>query len=340
MTGYNLNKFLSNLFEWVNTFRVNNQTGYFSVKPNQDSPTLYGLTDMVYNLLIPNQLEDYLSKHTEISKDIWIEKIRAYQNSKTGWFKEPRFNYGFHFKEHSSAFATSALKLLGAEPIFDFNIKKKLKTQDQVERWLKRSPEWGLLFWAGSHRGGGVASIFATLNRLPHSNFFKWYFDWLDDKADSKVGYWRIGWNHKFKKRLSKQELGGSIHYYWIYDYMNHTIPYPEKVIDSTLALQNEWGLWDEDVSYCIDLDAIFALLRCHKLIPSYRTQDIKNAILKYLDYTIPSLNDRDFLFIQYDNSHKLTGCLGAIAEIYKFHPELFDFPKPWIQTLDITPWI
>jgi len=60
MTKYNLNKFLANLFDWVNSFRVNNQLGYFSVKPNQDLPTLYGLTDMVFNLLIPNQLGNTL----------------------------------------------------------------------------------------------------------------------------------------------------------------------------------------------------------------------------------------------------------------------------------------
>ncbi|MFX0074397.1 MAG: hypothetical protein ACFE96_03070 [Candidatus Hermodarchaeota archaeon] len=340
MTRYNLNNFLTNLFKWVNSFRVNNQSGFFSVKQNQKSPTLYGLTDMVYNLLIPNQLDDYLAKYTELSKDEWIEKIKSFQNSKTGWFKEPRFNFGFHFKEHSSAFATSALKLLGAEPSFEFNIREKLNTQAKVNNWLKRSPEWGLLFWPGSHRGGGVASIFATLNRAPHNNFFIWYFDWLDKKADPKVGYWRIGWIYKLKKRLTIHELGGSIHYYWIYEFLNRPIPYPEKVIDSTLALQNDKGLWDGDVSYCIDLDAIFALLRCQRLVPSYRNQDITEAILKYLDYTIPSLNDRDFLFNRYDNSHKLTGCLGAIAEVYKYHPELFDLPKPWIQTLDITPWI
>lgn len=340
MPKYNLNKFLANLFDWVNSFRVNNQTGYFSVKHDQDSATLYGLTDMVYILLISNQLDDYLSKYRDIEKKTWINKIQSYQNPKTGWFKEAFFNYGFHFKEHSTAFATSALKLLGAEPIFDFKIAKKLKTQIHVEKWLKKVPEWGLLFWAGSHRGGGVGAIFATTNRLPHNNFFKWYFEWLNKNADPKVGYWRIGWNHKLKKRLSIQELGGSIHYYWIYEYLNHPIPYPEKVIDSTLVLQNEWGLWDKDVSYCIDLDAIFALLRCQKLLPSYREQDINNAILKYLDYTIPSLNDRDFLFNRYATSHKLTGSLGAIAEIYKFHPELFDLPKPWIQCLDISPWI
>jgi len=28
------------------------------------------------------------------------------------------------------------------------------------------------------------------------------------------------------------------------------------------------------------------------------------------------------------------------IAEIYKSMPELLDLPKPWIETLDITPWI
>jgi hypothetical protein len=340
MTKYNLKSFLANLFDWVNSHRVDNKTGFFSAKANQNSPTLYGLTDMVYNLLIPNQLDEYLLKYTELNKEKWIEKIQSYQNSKTGWFKEPGFNFGYHFKEHSSAFATSALKLLGAEPLFEFKISNKLISQPKVNNWLKKVPEWGLLFWAGSHRGGGVASIFATIKKLPHDEFFDWYFGWLDNRADPKVGYWRIGWNHKLRKRLTIQELGGSIHYYWIYNYMNRPIPYPEKVIDSTLALQNERGLWDKDVSYCIDLDAIFALLRCQKLVPSYRNQEIKGAILKYLDYTIPSLNDRDFLFFRYDNSHKLTGCLGAIAEVYKYYPELFDFPKPFIQTLDITPWI
>ena len=76
------------------------------------------------------------------------------------------------------------------------------------------------------------------------------------------------------------------------------------------------------------------------QIVVSGLKEDIKQAIFKYLDYMIPSLNDRDFLFSRYDNTHKLTGCLEAIAEIQKFYPELLDLPNPWIETLDITPWI
>jgi len=343
MNRYNLNPFITNLFGWVNSFKFGDYPGHFSVKRGKKESSLYGMCDMVFNLVIPNKLEEYLHSQEDISLEKWVEQIQSFQDPKTGWFKEPGFNFGFHFKEHSTAFAVSALKLLGNDPKYSFKIRDKLKSKKRVERWLKRVPEWGLLFWPGSHRGGGVASIFATLGKqsYPNEKFFDWYFDWLDKRADPLVGFWRIGWNHKIvKERLTKQELGGSIHYYWIYEFIGHPIPFPKQVIDSTLKLQNEKGLWDNDVSYCIDLDAIFSLLRCLKQTRGYREKDIKIAIKKYLDYTIPSLNDKQFLFNRYGNTHKLTGCLGAIAEIYKYMPELIELSNPWIQTLDITPWI
>jgi hypothetical protein len=342
MRKYNLDEFLKHLHNWVDSFKLKDIVSQFSVKNNQNKPSLYGLCDMVYNLVIPNQLEKYLKAHDTIELESWIKNIQSYQNPQNGWFKEGIFNYGLHFKEHSTAFAVSALKLLGKTPEFDFKFRKKLNSQKKVEKWLKRKPEWGLLFWPGSHRGGGIASIFATLGEdyYPHKDFFNWYFNWLDKMADPKVGFWRIGWNHKIANRLTKHELGGSIHYYWIYEFFNRPIPYPEKVIDSTLKLQNSLGLWDNDISYCIDLDAIFSLNRCCKQTDNYKKEHIKTAIEKYLDYTIDSLNNRNFLFNQYKDTHKLTGCLEAIAEIQKFYPEFFDLPEPWIETLDITPWI
>jgi hypothetical protein len=43
---------------------------------------------------------------------------------------------------------------------------------------------------------------------------------------------------------------------------------------------------------------------------------------------------------MRYNNTHKSTGCLEAIAEIQKYISELFEFCSPWVGTLDITPWI
>lgn len=342
MNKYKLDSFISNLFEWIDGFVIPGSSGLFSVRRDDKIFTLYGLTDMVFNLIIPYKLQEYLSMHSKLDLEQWIKAIQSFQDPKTGWFKERGFNFGFHFKEHSTAFAIAALKLLDAEPKYELRAKNKLITEKKVRKWLRRTPEWGLLFWPGSHRGGGLGAVFATLgqNFYPNENFFEWYFDWLDEHADPEVGFWRIGWNHHLKKRLTKHELGGSIHYYWIYKFLKRPIPYPKRVIDSTLSLQNKLGLWDKDISYCIDLDAVFALLRCLEQTNQYRKKDIENTIIKYLDYTISTLNDKNFLFRCYDNTHRLTGCLEAIAEIQKYMPHLFNLKDQWIETLDITPWI
>ena len=341
--GKSLQPFLTNLPDWVDSFKIDDRSGNFSVKQGKKAHGLYGNCDMIFNLVISDELKSYFSSHENENPEEWILHVQSYQDSKTGWFKEKPFNYEIHFKEHSTAFAVSALNLLGGKPKYPFKISKQLDSKDKVEKWLNKTPEWGLVYWAGSHRGGGVASMFATLGpeRYPHERFFDWYFDWLDKRADPEVGFWRIGWIHKLhKNRLTKQELGGSIHYYWIYEFMHRPIPYPEKVIDSTLNLQNNLGLWDGNISYCIDLDAIFSLTRCCKQANGYRKEDIKNAIVWYLNYTIPTLNDRDFLFNRYKSSHKLTGCLETIAEIQKYFPDFVKTPRPWKETLDTTPWI
>ncbi len=347
MNKFNLDIFHDNFFNWVESFKITNIAGDFSVIRGKKKSSLYGICDMVFNLTIPDQIEHYLNIHEIENREAWIEKIQSYQDSKTGWFKDDYFNYKFRSPltgqwEHASAFAVSALKLLNATPKYDFQITKKLNSKRQVEKWLKNVPEWGIFLWPGSHRGGGIGAIFAMLGEdyYPHENFFDWYFGWLNSKADPIVGFWRLGWNHKIKKRLTKHELGGAIHYYWVYEYMQRPISYPDKVIDSTLQLQNEIGLWGGDVSYCIDLDAIFSLLRCSKQLGGYREDDIHQAIHKYLEYTIPSLNNKDFLFNRYTSAHRLTGCLEAIAEIYKYKPELFDLSGKWIETLDIACWI
>lgn len=341
---YNFDPFLKNLHNWVDSFKFNDKSGQYSVIRGQNKPSLYGTCDMVYNLLIPNELESYFNSHENEKIEDWISIIQSYQDQNTGWFKEGRFNYAYHFKEHSTAFAVSALKLLNAEPKYGFKISKKLNSRKKVHSWLKKGPEWGLLYWPGSHRGGGIGAIYATLDAesYPHEKFFEWYFEWLDNNADPEVGFWRLGWIHKLKKdRLTKHELGGAVHYYWIYEFLKHPIPFPEKVIDSTLLLQNELGTWDTPHSYCIDLDAIFCLTRCCKQINGgYRKEDIKNSILKYLDYIVEKINNREFLYQYYSSAHILTGFVCAIAEIYKFMPNILDLKREWIQTLDITPWI
>ena len=126
MNKYNLDLFLENLFDWVDSFKINEIPGQFCVKRDKKEPSLYGICDIVYNLIIPNQIDGYLESHKNEDIQKWVKEIQSYQNPKTGWIKELGFNFGYHFKEHSTAFATSVLKLLNSKPEYGLRISKKL----------------------------------------------------------------------------------------------------------------------------------------------------------------------------------------------------------------------
>jgi hypothetical protein len=67
MNKYNLNPFVANLFEWVNSFKFGDNLGQFSVKRGKTKSSLYGMCDMVFNLVIPNKLKEYLQSQNDIS---------------------------------------------------------------------------------------------------------------------------------------------------------------------------------------------------------------------------------------------------------------------------------
>ena len=122
---------------------------------------------------------------------------------------------------------------------------------------------------------------------------------------------------------------------YYVYEYMGRKWPYPEKIVDMTLELQHANGLWDKDVTYCIDLDGVYSLLRSSRNAGGYRADDVKAASVRYLERAESILNDREFFFSHYTNTHILPGALAAIAECRKFYPELVKTSHPWKQTLD-----
>ncbi|MFX1441921.1 MAG: hypothetical protein ACFFHV_00780 [Promethearchaeota archaeon] len=143
---YRFDPFLNNLHGWIDSFKFNKQSGQFSVVRGWNKPSLYGICDMIYNLVIPNELHSYIKSHNNEEIDDWISVIKLYQDKNTGWFREGRFNYAYHFKEHSTAFAVSVLKLLNSTPDHDFKISEKLNSRKKVYNWLKKGPEWGLLY--------------------------------------------------------------------------------------------------------------------------------------------------------------------------------------------------
>ena len=332
---YDFTTFERKLFTpWMEQFKSGEGIGEFSWE--RGGPTsLYGTTDMLISIFILNDL--MLFNH---QADEWATIINQFQDPKTGWYKK---SYTLHFREHTSAYAVAALHLIDRFPKYPFSWKYNiLKSQKAQEKWIKG--DWRMLWsiiWPGSHVISGIPAMLA-MTKQGNKRFFNWYFYWLDAQADLNSGFYMRGIPHKLGliREPRMQDMGGAFHMYYIYEWFNRKWPYPEKIVDNCIRLQHDNGFWDKDVSYCIDLDGLYSMIRSSRNANWYRKDDVKQTVCSYLGNAERTLNDEEFLFNKYTNSHKLTGALAAIAECQKWFPELVKTNQPWKQSLDFACYI
>jgi hypothetical protein len=321
------------LKEWVSQFKANNADGpgAYSYLPNGPLCS-YGTTDMLISLFITDQLS-----LTEKEKDEWAEKINSFQNPKTGWYKKV---YTLHFKEHTTAYAIAALNLIDRKPKYPLFWKYEiLKDKKSMEKWIN-SVTWSSI-WNGSHVISGVPAALLMTGEGT-KEFYEWYFNWLDCEVDKHSGFWRRGFLHRVKilAKPNLHDMAGAFHMYYVYNYFKRPWLYPDKAIDWTLKFQKNNGFWNGNVTYCVDLDAIYTMTRGSEILKGYREADIERSVKKYLANAENTLNDREFLFAKYKNSHRLTGALCALAECQKYFPEMVKTKKKWKQSLDYACYI
>ncbi|NIM89944.1 MAG: hypothetical protein GTO17_03245 [Candidatus Aminicenantes bacterium] len=324
---FDFTKFENELFpKWIEQFRSGNGIGEYSF--TKRGPTsFYGTTDVLISLYNTGKLD-----LTEEEKDQWAKVINQFQDPKTGWYKR---TFTMHYKEHTTAYAIAALYLIDRKPAYPLNWKDKiLKSKRAMEKWIKR-PNWSFI-WATSHIISGIpASLLMTGEGT--QEFYDWYFDWLDNQADSNSGFYLRGLIHKLKlvRLPRKQEMAGAFHMYYVYEFVKRMWPYPEKIVDHTLRLQHENGLWEKDITFCVDLDGLYCLTRSSRNANGYRKKDVELAVRKYLVTAEKIFNNEEFFYKSYQNSHRLTGALNAIAECQKFYPNLVKTTNKWRQSLD-----
>lgn len=359
----------SHIEHFVNQHRLEDKeffSGDFSLFQNSLEYDLYGSIDAVYILYTTGILE---KKTDQNSRSTWAKKILDCQG-KDGWFTKK--NLRGHAKEHATAYALSALQLLSIEdeekyinlvnPIQD--IRSFLEDKNQFLKWIKnldfelktksilqKKLGWHHI-WRGSHVGGGIAAIIGMTNHL-FSNWwdiknsvemwYSWYFDWLNDKVNPETGLWQLGVWNKIYKNPTLIDMGGAVHFYWIYEKLGQSFPYPENLIESTLSLQKNSGLY-KNHPFCIDLDGNFCVIRAYLQL----SDDMKN---KFRERVYQSA-ERSFegivnAFLEkplseiYKDSHGLPGALAALVECKKLpgfkYAELI---RAWEHPLDKTWWL
>lgn len=311
--------------QWEERFRIGDGLGNYSFLPG-GRPCPYGPCDMVIARATLGLLD-----FSEKEKDAWAESINAFQNS-AGWYRK---SYTLHFRDHTTAYAVAALKLLDRRSGQTVRAAAALmESRAKTEAWLRGAP-WSLI-WPGSHIVTGLPAVL-HMTGVGTDDFFDWYFAWLDAHVDGETGFWSRGWAQRLGliPKLSKEAMGGAFHMHYLYEARGRPIPHPRGVVDSCLSLQNSAGLWDKDVPYCIDLDGVYSMLRCSAAAGWYRKDDAVAACHRFLSTTAAVLNDPVRLFADYPNSHRLPGALSAVAEVARSFPDLVITERPWKQTLD-----
>ena len=327
----------------VSLIHAGSATGNFGLYRNRLEADLYGMVDVVYIYHITDTLR--LVTNVE-SRKIWAQRILECQDD-LGWFSKK--NIRGHSQEHATAYAIAALRLLEIEPEERYLIKIKpligirqiFKSEENFVKWISKlgfkltikDPVGHLgwhYIWRSSHIGGGVAAAVGMTRELHREwwgednvdKWFDWYFGWLDNNVYPKTGYWQQAFWNLFTKVPTLIDMAGAVHFYWIYDKYHRKYPFPEKVIESTLKVQPETGIYKK-YPMCIDLDGNYCLVRSYlqlgETVKVKYHEQVLSAINANAKAILQFFKDKQ-LFEIYSDTHGLPGALTALAECFKFN--------------------
>ena len=315
----------------------------FAIHRGAQEYDLFGTIDAVYTYYTLGTLTQHLDRANRAEA---AKLILACQDEQ-GWFTER--NLSGHSPEHSTAYAIGALCLLACDDDEDYLTQLKplnallplLTNRKVFLRWIRAigfRPTPGSILaknlgwhyvWRGSHVGGGVpAAIGMTCHlfdqwwpgQVDSSAWFRDYFNWLEEHVNPQSGYWQLAfWNLVYHKP-TLIDMGGAVHFYWIYEALERPFKHPAAIIRSTLPLQGEDGLY-KDHPFCIDLDGNYCLIRPWlQLSPEEQSkyrEGVYQAAEKNFEAVVSTLTTRPLQEI-YEHSHGLPGALIALVECTK----------------------
>ena len=229
---------------------------------------------------------DYAGRFSGHERARWAEHIRGFQNAE-GWFEDEDIDddhrlawYGrdralFHRTRH----ALCALSVLGAAPVRPLRMTEAWLGPGRMTAWLETlalTDYWYasnmmmdafLLLWHEHHFGDHRTEAQAAIGEL---------LDFCDDATDPATGY------HDRGQSDVRNAMAGAMHLFPAYFLCGRAPRYPETVVRTTLALQQEDGLFGYESGSggedCLDYDAVLILSNFYFLTPRYAGQ-IEDAL-------------------------------------------------------------
>ena len=254
----------------------------------------------------------------------WVSYINSYQQPADGSYTE-RFN---HSEFHANGMTVGALGILVGRQKYPVMLYEAFDTVKKVVPWLEQinwAKQWGAshLFWGGIHC--------YSLSKRCTSKWLDTVFRWLNRNLDEQTGWWRKGTVYTDRH----QPLGGSVHILPLYQHHHREFPYPERVIDSTLALQLPNGRWlnrakdQAHVMHYLELDALYALYYMSYQTEGYRKSDIIASVNKYADLVCAYWSNPVSGWEQ-QHPHRILSLVGTFGLLQKLLPERFEDQRTW----------
>jgi hypothetical protein len=237
-------------------------------------PDLYASCDIAQIRAI---MGENLADLPEEKRTEWIDHINSFVDL---YYKDGRYSDTHaHSLLHANGMVIGALSVLGGKQQLPVRLYDDFNTVEKVEPWLEQI-DW-VNQWRASHLFWGGMHVF-SFSKHCSSAWRDVVFAWLDRNLDEQTGWWRKNVPHGNRH----QPLGGSVHIIPLYQHHGRMFPYPERVIDSVLALQLPSGSWLKTdsihvMSY-LELDALYALLYMRELAPGYREGEVNDAAVRY----------------------------------------------------------
>ena len=262
--------------------------------------------------------------------------LRALQSADTGLFHEET-----HHPIHTTAHCLAALELFDAGPAVPLRGLADLREPDAMRSFLA-GLDWRGDPWRASHRGAGLyaALVIAGEAGLDWQDA---YFAWLWDNTDPATGLLagRDLQPVAHGDTLSMvPHMAGTFHYLFNMQYARRPSRFPEKLVDTCLAmladgrfpLGESIGFAEIDWIYCTSR----SLRQCGHRLPEANAaiERLGHRLASFVLSLDPATDDA------LNDLHGLFGTMCAFAELQQARPGFVRTTRPLRLVLDRRPFI
>ena len=334
--------------QWLDLFRAGPSPGSFSFLSSNASsvgPTLYGSADVAHVLATTNLLHNLSST----DRAAWAAQINSFQIQDSGFFALKPWEQAGLQPWHSAAYATAALVLLGAQPAWPLHWAVSVAEggpaawQAEFAGLLNVTTPTCSSIWCMGHKIAAFpAALLMTRGPARDREFFEWWTGmYLAPAVDPRTA---MGCERKEWGPPNVACLGGAFHMDFVLTALQVPLFLPRTLINVVSSMQSsETGLWGGVDPNYIDLDGVYQVVRpAAQLGESSEWAIARTACVRYLGAAEVSLKDPTrVLGAAYGaNTHILPAAVSGVAECAKFFPELVRTTRPWVQTLDVAPFV